>query len=97
MSAWMLAHRADEPGFASITPTVDTYRDHWLALVSFGVPDSATGGATPESLAARDAANRAAIFSPEVDPVWARVDQLLGTEVSQGIQASLRDASQGNV
>jgi hypothetical protein len=78
-------------------PTVDTYRDHWLALVSFGVPDSATGGATPESLAARDAANRAAIFSPEVDPVWARVDQLLGTEVSQGIQASLRDASQGNV
>jgi hypothetical protein len=97
MSAWMLAHRADEPGFASITPTVDTYRDHWLALVSSGVPDSATGGATPELLAARDAANRAAIFSPEVDPVWARVDQLLGTEVSQGIQDSLRDASQGNV
>ena len=97
MSAWMLAHRADEPGFASITPTVDAYRDHWLALLSLGVPDSATGGATPELLAARDAANRAAIFSPEVDPVWARVDQLLGTAVSEGIRTSLRDASRGNV
>ena len=97
MSAWMLAHRADEPGFVSITPTVDAYRDHWLALLSLGVPDSATGGATSELLAARDAANRAAIFSPEVDPVWARVDQLLGTAVSEEIRTSLRDASRGNV
>jgi hypothetical protein len=95
MSAWMLANRADEAGFTSIGPTVDAYRDHWLGLVQNGVPDSATGGATAEQLSARDAANRSAIFSPDVDPVWARVDQLLGTEVSAQIQDSLRTAGRG--
>ena len=52
-------------------------------------------GVDAAALAARDAANRAAIFSPEVDPVWARVDQLLGAEVSANIQESLKSAARG--
>ncbi|MGI9646528.1 MAG: hypothetical protein ACR2O6_14580 [Ilumatobacteraceae bacterium] len=90
MSAWMLAHRADADAFASINPLVDAYRDHWLGLVESGVPD----GVVPEGtdLAARDDANRAAIFNPAVDPVWGRVDQLLGPDVSTRIQVSLRMA-----
>ena len=96
MSAWMLAHRADESGFASIGPTVDAYRDHWLDLMANGVPPEATGAATASTLAARDEANRAAIFSPEVDPVWERVDQLLGPDVSSRIQHSLRTAARGD-
>lgn len=93
MSAWMLAHRADETGFASIGPTVDAYVDHWLQLVSDGVPADVAGTADEAGLSARDAANRAAIFSPDVDPVWARVDQLLGAEVSANIQTSLKNAA----
>ena len=93
MSAWMLAHRADEDGFRAVFGAVAAYRDHWLGLVGDGVPADAIGGATAEQLADRDARNRAAIFNPEVDPVWARVDQLLGPEVSADIQTSLKTAA----
>ena len=93
MSAWMLAHRADEEGFRAAFSAVAAYRDHWLDLVESGVPDGAVGGATAEQLSVRDARNRAAIFNPDVDPVWARVDQLLGPEVSSDIRASLRAAA----
>ncbi len=93
MSAWMLAHRADEDGFQAVFGAVAAYRDHWLDLVADGVPDEAIGDATAEQLADRDARNRAAIFNPEVDPVWARVNQLLGPETSADIQTSLKTAA----
>lgn len=93
MSAWMLAHRADENGFAAVFGAVAQYRDHWLELVLEGVPGDALGGAAPEELDRRDQRNREAIFSPDVDPVWARVDQLLGPETSAKIQTSLKTAA----
>ncbi len=93
MSAWMLAHRADEEGFRAIFPTVAGYRDHWLNLVDAGLPDEVVAGATARELDLRDTRNRAAIFNPDVDPVWARVDQLLGAEVSESIRTSLRTAA----
>ena len=92
MSAWMLAHRADEDGFRAVFGTVAAYRDHWLDLVVDGVPDSVLDGATAEQLAERDARHRAALFNPDVDPVWAQVDRLLGPEVSAGIRTSLQTA-----
>jgi len=91
MSAWMLAHRADADAFGSIDETVDAYRDHWLSLVADGVPSSVTDGVTEAQLDARDRANRGSIFNPDVDPVWAQVDRLLGAAVSADIQASLID------
>ena len=48
-------------------------------------------GVTDAQLEARDRANRGSIFNPDVDPVWAQVDRLLGVEVSAEIQASLID------
>ncbi|WP_420638458.1 hypothetical protein [Candidatus Poriferisocius sp.] len=92
MSAWMLAHRADEDAFAAVFPAVAAYRDHWLGLVDHGVPDEVTGGATPDRLDERDARNRGAIFNPDVDPVWARVDQLIGPDASADIRHSLLNA-----
>lgn len=93
MSAWMLAHRADEDGFRAVFDTVAAYRDHWLELVVGGVPDEAVGGATAEQLAERDARHRAALFNPDVDPVWAQVDRLLGPDVSADIRTSLQTAA----
>ena len=93
MSAWMLAHRADEDGFRGVFDAVAHYRDHWLRLVIEGVPDNAVGDATPEDLDRRDSRNRSAIFNPDVDPVWGRVDQLLGPETSADIQNSLKTAA----
>lgn len=95
MSAWMLAHRADEDGFRGVFGAVAHYREHWLGLVADGVPESAVGDAATDDLDRRDHRNREAIFSPEVDPVWARVDQLLGTETSADIQTSLKTAARG--
>ena len=92
MSAWMLAHRADGDGFRAVFGIVAAYRDHWLELVTGGVPDDAAGGATPEQLDERDARHRAALFNPDIDPVWAQVDRLLGPEASASIQASLKTA-----
>ena len=92
MSAWMLAHRATEAGFATIGPTVAAYRDHWLGLVRDGVPEEALGGATAADLVERDRRNRAAVFNPDVDPVWAQVDRLLGPDTSASIRSGLRDA-----
>ena len=93
MSAWMLAHRADEDGFRGVFDAVAHYRDHWLRLVIEGVPDNAVGDATPEDLDRRGSRNRSAIFNPDVDPVWGRVDQLLGPETSADIQNSLKTAA----
>ena len=95
MSTWMLAHRADEAGFAAIEPTVAAYRDHWIGLASHGVPEEALEGVGPAELAERDRRNRAAVFNPEVDPVWAQVDRLLGPETSAAIRHSLRTAGRG--
>ena len=93
MSAWMLAHRADEDGFRGVFDAVAHYRDHWLRLVVEGVPAGAVGGAGPEGLDRRDSRNRSAIFNPDVDPVWARVEQLLGPETSADIRSSLKTAA----
>ena len=92
MSAWMLAHRADEAAFAAIGPTVAAYRDHWLSLVRDGVPAGLLDGAGGAQLAERDRRHRAAVFNADVDPVWANVDRLLGAEVSASIRDSLRTA-----
>ena len=95
MSSWMLAHRADEAGFAAIGPTVAAYRDHWLGLVRDGVPPEALDGIDARRLAERDERHRAAVFNPDVDPVWANVDRLLGAEVSASIRRRLRTAGRG--
>ena len=92
MSAWMLAHRADEAGFRAVFGTVAAYRDHWLELVVNGVPDGVLDGAGAGQLAERDARHRAALFNPDVDPVWAQVDRLLGPDMSARIRNSLKIA-----
>ncbi|MEV4382362.1 hypothetical protein [Streptosporangium sp. NPDC049644] len=84
MSPWMVVCRATEDAFAKLGPTVDTYLDHWLSLLEAGVPDQ---GDT--DLAARDTANRANLFSPEVDPVWHQVTRLIGAEQSDLVRGEL--------
>ncbi|MDF3125326.1 hypothetical protein [Rheinheimera sp. 1928-s] len=86
MSPWMLVHRATETAFKTLFSHVDGYLKYWYGLVDQGVdsPVSAT------ELAVRDKANRAAIFSPEIDPVWKRIEGLIGTPASEQLRAILR-------
>lgn len=95
MSEWMMAHRADESAFQAIGATVDAYRDHWFGLITHGIPANVLDGVSDEEIVARDVANRAAIFNPDVDKVWANVERLLGAEQSEAVRTLMADAGQG--
>ena len=87
MSPWMLVYRATEDAFAQINTSVEAYLNHWFALVEQGLPAEY---ALPSTLAERDLNNRAIIFNPEVDPVWAQVDRLVGAEMSARMRGILQ-------
>jgi hypothetical protein len=89
MSPWMLAYRADESAFAAIHGPVSAYLEHWSALVERGLPPE-LAAFDAAALAERDRRNRAAIFSPAVDPVWAQVERLLGAETGARLREILR-------
>lgn len=92
MSSWMIVQRATAVAFENVFEPVHRYRDRWLELVATGVPDDVLDGsaADPAERAARDLRNRAAVFNPEVDPVWVQVDRMLGQEMSGRLQDLLR-------
>ena len=89
MSPWMLVHRANETAFSQIGLYVQQYLYHWQKLVASSVqsPVSTT------QLMQRDHANRAAIFSTEIDPVWHRIDGLIGLASGQQLRALLQGNS----
>lgn len=90
MSPWMLAYRADEAGFAAIDAHVEHYLDQWFEVLD-GVPPAAADDARACNLAERDARNRAALFDPEVDPVWGQVSRLIGESTAAAIRSLLRE------
>jgi hypothetical protein len=89
MSPWMLVHLATPEAFVAIEPTVQAYVDHWLELVAKGLSAEAVASvaATGTDVAARDALVRHNLFSPAVDPVWGRVETMLGTDNARTMQA----------
>ncbi|WP_448212004.1 hypothetical protein [Colwellia sp. MEBiC06753] len=86
MSPWMLVHRATEAGFLALFEHAENYRNYWFELINKGVENAPSA----EQLVNRDQANRAAIFNPEIDPVWGRVDGLIGADTGEKIRALLR-------
>ncbi|MGI5328788.1 hypothetical protein [Actinomadura nitritigenes] len=89
MSPWMLVNRADEEHFAAMGAYLDRYFQHWRDLLVKDVPDDVRATLAGTDLAARDARNRAALFSPEVDPVWGNVARLLGDEQAEELRGEL--------
>ncbi|MEU4420741.1 hypothetical protein AB0F81_08950 [Actinoplanes sp. NPDC024001] len=81
MSPWMLVSRATAAAFESIGDAVDAYLGHWAGLAENGVK--------AEGTAERDAAHRALLFSPEIDPVWQQTVRLLGEEQSESVRLAL--------
>ncbi|WP_205597651.1 hypothetical protein [Paraferrimonas sp. SM1919] len=85
MSPWMMVNRSTDEAFEKIFPVVDDYFNHWLSIVNKGLSDI-----YPEQqLRERDSANRAMIFSAEIDPVWPRITQLIGEQSSQSLRQLL--------
>ncbi len=86
MSPWMLAYRANESAFECIQEPVNAYLEHWFHLVENGLPaDVLPNG----NLVERDRLNRAAIFNPNVDKVWAQVERLVGAEMGERMRRIL--------
>ncbi|MBJ93953.1 MAG: hypothetical protein CMP23_05685 [Rickettsiales bacterium] len=90
MSPWMLVNRATEEAFEKMSEPVGAYLEHWLKLVENGVSESTHTDMTASDLARRDQENRALIFSPEVDKVWAQIERLLGPSVPAEMRSVLR-------
>ena len=86
MSPWMLAYRANESAFERIQEPVNAYLEHWFYLVDHGLPVEALPAG---DLAERDRLNRAAIFDPSVDKVWAQVERLVGAEMGARMRSIL--------
>lgn len=78
MSPWMLANRASEAAFSAIESSVKSYRDHWLALISKGISKQTQADTECTQMALRDKRNKAALFNPDVDPVWNQIEGLIG-------------------
>lgn len=89
-SPWMMAWRADEDGFKRVRPSIDFFLDYWMNMVETGISAEAAEGLTPDYLRERDRRARNINFSKEIDPVWFKVDRLLGTELSDRMRNILR-------
>ncbi len=94
MSPWMLAHRATAEAFQDIGATVAKYLEHWFTLLDKGVSDAALEGMSAADLQARNLANKAMIFCPEIDPVWQRITGLIGPEAVAAQRALLLGADE---
>lgn len=90
MSPWMLVNRADEAAFKATFAAVNTYLDHWFAVLERGVSSGAQAGSTPAQRAARDAAHRAVLFNVDVDKVWKQIAPLVGADAVERMLGLLR-------
>ena len=90
MSPWMLAQRTTADAYDTVVfPAAEAYTSHWLALVDSGLEDVA-GDIRGDAGASRDASNRELIFNREIDPVWNKIDQMLGPAISDLMISVLR-------
>ncbi len=90
MSPWMLAFRADQCAFETVFGAVEQYCRYWAGLVDNGLDKAVVEATNTTDLAGRDQRNRAAIFNPEVDPVWEKMTPMIGVENCLRLQALLK-------
>lgn len=93
MSPWMLVHRATDEAFGQMEEHVNAYMDQWLAVLENGVSAEATQGISANDLVDRDGKNKAMIFDPAIDPVWGRIEGLIGAESVLQLRTMLMSVS----
>lgn len=91
MSPWMLAQRSDAKAYEeTVFDSAETYLNHWYDLVDNGLDDIADQIIAGDP-AERERKNRALIFSRELDPVWQKIDMMVGEETSDYMISILRN------
>ena len=86
LNPWSIVGRAIAAAFARIEPIVTAYLEHWLALVARGVTLPEPG---PAVITERDRRYLMALFSPSLDPVWSKLERLLGSEQTGRVRGIL--------
>lgn len=86
LNPWSVVGRATAAAFTRLEPIVSSYLEHWLALLARGVTLPAP---SPAVVAERDRRHLEALFSPAIDPVWSKLDRLLGSEQTARVRAIL--------
>lgn len=89
LDPWSLVHHADEAAFRALRQPLQAYVDHFLTLLADDRLQPARFGLSPSEVATRDRRFRHFLFHPEVDPVWERVGQLLGSEQTLSLRQLL--------
>ena len=92
MSPWMLANRATESAFDQVGKLVSQYLVHWTDLVKNGPSAELKQDLAKKSVSIkqRDTDNRAMLFSKEIDPVWDKIEPLIGAESGELIRNLLK-------
>jgi len=89
-SPWMLAHGATTAAFSRTAEAVDEYLDHWFTLLEDGLAPHVVHEIDTAGLADRDRRVRANMVDPAVDPVWAQLGMLVGTDDVETIRSLIR-------
>ena len=90
MSPWMLAHRADLAAMDKVGVIAGEYLNHWLSLSCSGMKSKSSFSSS--QITERDRQHRTMLFSPKVDPVWAKVTKMVGKESCDGLRSLLLPA-----
>lgn len=90
MSPWMLVNFANEEAFRKIGDVVMDYANHWISVINTGLSPEVQATLADTDLTERDAGVRYNLFSPSIDPVWGRVDAMIGPEGSELIRSNLQ-------
>ncbi len=93
MSPWMLVQRASDDAFSKMDKYVDAYLDHWISLTKNGISEASIEGISAKDLIDRDGRNKEIIFDPDVDPVWGRIEGLIGADAVLQLRNMLKSTS----
>ncbi len=80
LNPWMASYHCLPEHLAESQTTIDAYIDHWLSLADREESEVAVNTPNNSTVAAFDAAHRAAIFDPRVDILWEMISKLIGAE-----------------
>ena len=80
----------EEEAFRKIGDVVMDYANHWINVINTGLSPEVQATLADTDLTERDAGVRYNLFSPSIDPVWGRVDAMIGPEGSELIRSNLQ-------
>lgn len=81
-SPWMVPAIVLPADLLALSDVTDAYVDRWLELVRGAMDPAVAADAGSQHVAIRDTRNREAMFSPQTNPVWGLLDNLVGAQTA---------------